>query len=322
MPGRPDSWASPVDPPPPRCKTGQWPHRLTTPRAFLRRCRWLPPLSPDSLRLQGFLVPVDQRGELDADLYLLPLHRTRYTHVLMDRWWLQWTNTTVPYPCQTHVHTIALKSTTLAGTTTVFVGVPKSVGNPVFAGAPATFLRSLPVSLKLGILCPRESRLSGGSSFARLCDLGGNLKDTGRPYACTHAPTTHSPHGPFRPSPAHLDAKVADWSDRTKAEYAFVRMYQPSTCCQMCMPFWHDTPSRLPLGPTSSGRQMSKVDRIQLGFGTVRHINQVIRQGHATRRRKVMGNGRSRRHAHAPTEQTKNRPKQTRNVRCTVIQVR
>ena len=248
---------------------------------------------------------MDQRGELDADLYLLPLHRTRYTHVLMDRWWLQWTNTTVPYPCQTHVHTIALKSTTLAGTTTVFVGVPKSVGNPVFAGAPATFLRSLPVSLKLGILCPRESRLSGGSSFARLCDLGGNLKDTGRPYACTHAPTTHSPHGPFRPSPAHLDAKVADWSDRTKAEYAFVRSYQPSTCCQMCMPFWHDTPSRLPLGPTSSGRQMSKVDRIQLGFGTVRHINQVIRQGHATRRRKVMGNGRSRRHAHAPTEQTK-----------------
>ena len=79
LPGRPDSWASPVDPPPPRCKTGQWPHRLTTPRAFLRRCRWLPPLSPDSLRLQGFLVPVDQRGELDADLYLLPLHRTRYT---------------------------------------------------------------------------------------------------------------------------------------------------------------------------------------------------------------------------------------------------
>ena len=56
-----------------------------------------------------------------------------------------------------------------------------------------------------------------------------------------HGPTTPSPHGPFKPSPAHSDATVADWSDRTKAESAFVRSYQPSTCCQMCMPFWHDT---------------------------------------------------------------------------------
>ena len=56
-----------------------------------------------------------------------------------------------------------------------------------------------------------------------------------------HAFTTPSPHGPFIASPALLDAKVADWSDRTKAESAFVRSYQPSTCCQMCMPFWHDT---------------------------------------------------------------------------------
>ena len=56
-----------------------------------------------------------------------------------------------------------------------------------------------------------------------------------------HAFTTPSPHGPFKPSPAHSDATVADWSDRTKAESAFVRSYQPSTCCQMCMPFWHDT---------------------------------------------------------------------------------
>ena len=41
-----------------------------------------------------------------------------------------------------------------------------------------------------------------------------------------HGPTTPSPHGPFRPSPAHSDAMVADWSDRTKAEYAFIRSYQ------------------------------------------------------------------------------------------------
>ena len=25
-------------------------------------------------------LPVDRRGKLDAELYLLPLHRTRYTH--------------------------------------------------------------------------------------------------------------------------------------------------------------------------------------------------------------------------------------------------
>ena len=38
-----------------------WPHRL--PPEFLRRCRWL----PDTLRCAG--LPVDRRGELDADLY-------------------------------------------------------------------------------------------------------------------------------------------------------------------------------------------------------------------------------------------------------------
>ena len=112
----------------------------------------------------------------------------------------------------------------------------------------AAFLAGLPVSLTT----PRERLWDCPSAFRffSLQRSRSRLKKRGRPYACTppipkfpppHAFTTPSPHGPFIASPALLDAKVADWSDRTKAESAFVRSYQPSTCCQKCMPFWHDT---------------------------------------------------------------------------------
>ena len=102
----------------------------------------------------------------------------------------------------------------------------------------AAFLAGLPVSLKT----PRErlSRLGSAFRFFSLQRSRSRLKKnrttvrlhtTHSQIFSPHGPTTPSSHGPFKPSPAHSDAMVADWSDRTKAEYAFVRSYQSSFSC-------------------------------------------------------------------------------------------
>ena len=79
-----------------------------------------------------------------------------------------------------------------------------------------------------------------GLSLFQLAAISEQTKKNRTTDACTpthsqifspHGPSTPSSHGPFRPSPVHSDATVADWSDRTQAEYAFVRSYQSSLCC-------------------------------------------------------------------------------------------
>ena len=81
----PDSWASPVDPPPPRTHGA----KLATPTT---------PRVPETVQAASRTLPLQRlpaggsaseghsRGELagPADLYLLPLYRTRYTRLSVE----------------------------------------------------------------------------------------------------------------------------------------------------------------------------------------------------------------------------------------------